>query len=72
MQASARRLLLPATLILLIACWLGGGVTADDTAIDEWLQLLALPVLLLADAYSPPALVMIEPLSTCKVALTGS
>lgn len=48
MQASARRLLLPATLILLIACWLGGGVTADDTAIDEWLQLLALPVLLLA------------------------
>lgn len=45
---TARRLLLPALLALLVACWLGGGVTADDTSIDEWLQLLALPVLLLA------------------------
>ena len=50
MQEFARRLLLPATLVLLIACWLGGGVTADDTAIDEWLELLALPVMLLAVA----------------------
>lgn len=50
MQDFARRMLLPGTLILLVACWLGGGVTADDTAIDEWLQLLALPVLLLAVA----------------------
>ncbi len=50
MPESVRRLLLPATIILLTACWLGGGVTADDTAIDEWLQLLALPVLLLAVA----------------------
>lgn len=50
MPESLRRLLLPATLVLLTACWLGGGVTADDTAIDEWLQLLALPVLLLAVA----------------------
>lgn len=43
----ARRLLLPALCVLLVACWLGGGVTADDTAIDELLQLLALPVLLM-------------------------
>lgn len=50
MPESLRRLLLPATFVLLTACWLGGGVTADDTAIDEWLQLLALPVLLLAVA----------------------
>lgn len=40
-----RRLLFPALLALLLAAWLGGGVTQDDTAIDEWLQLLALPVL---------------------------
>ena len=45
-----RRLLMPAAIVLLIACWLGGGVTADDTAIDEWLLLLALPVLALAAA----------------------
>ena len=44
----ARRLLLPSLITLLVACWLGGGVTVDDTAIDESLQLLALPVLLLA------------------------
>ena len=43
-----RRLLLPSTLMLLVACWLGGGVTQDDTSIDEWLQLLALPVLAIA------------------------
>lgn len=42
----ARRLLLPLLCCLLVACWLGGGVTADDTSIDELLQLLALPVLL--------------------------
>lgn len=48
MFETARRLLLPALSVLLIACWLGGGVTADDTSVDEWLQLLALPVLLLA------------------------
>ncbi|WP_374248676.1 O-antigen ligase family protein [Thermomonas sp.] len=46
----ARRLLLPALILLLVACWLGGGVTSDDTGIDEGLQLLALPVLLLAAA----------------------
>lgn len=44
----ARRLLLPAVSILLLACWLGGGVTVDDTGLDEALQLMALPVLLLA------------------------
>ncbi len=44
----ARRFLLPATSILLLACWLGGGVTVDDTGLDEALQLMALPVLLLA------------------------
>lgn len=48
MTDAARRLLLPALVTLLIACWLGGGVTVDDTAIDEWLQLLALPVLLVS------------------------
>lgn len=48
MPEIASRLLLPALSFLLVACWLGGGVTVDDTSIDEWLQLLALPVLLLA------------------------
>ncbi len=43
-----RRPLLPALIGLLVAVWLGGGVTQDGTSIDEWLQLLALPVLLLA------------------------
>lgn len=43
-----RRWLLPAAIVLLIAAWLGGGVTVDDTAADDWLQLLALPVLVLA------------------------
>ncbi len=43
-----RRFLLPALLVLLLAVWLGGGVTQDDTAIDEWLQLLALPLLAIA------------------------
>lgn len=45
-----RRFLLPALIMLLLAAWLGGGVTQDDTAIDEWLQLLALPVLVIAVA----------------------
>lgn len=47
-MGTAQRLLLPALLVLLVACWLGGGVTVDDTWVDEGLQLLALPVLLLA------------------------
>ncbi len=47
---SFRRFLLPALLVLLLAAWLGGGVTQDDTSIDEWLQLLALPVLAVAAA----------------------
>ena len=41
----ARRWLLPALSALLAALWLGGGVTQDGTSMDEWLQLLALPVL---------------------------
>lgn len=45
--APIRRLLVPLTLLLLVAIWLLGGVTVDDTAADECLQLLALPVLLL-------------------------
>lgn len=45
-----RRPLLPLLLVLMLAVWLGGGVTQDDTSIDEWLQLLALPLLLLAAA----------------------
>ncbi len=40
-----RRWLLPALSVLLAALWLGGGVTQDSTSMDEWLQLLALPVL---------------------------
>ena len=40
---------LPIALIaLLVATWLGGGVTEDPTGTDEILQLLALPVLALA------------------------
>ena len=45
-----RRFLLPALLVLLLAAWLGGGVTQDSTSIDEWLQLLALPLLAVAAA----------------------
>ncbi|GHC05737.1 O-antigen ligase family protein [Thermomonas carbonis] len=42
---------LVATLLaLLLAAWLGGGVTEDSTSVDEWLQMLALPVLVLATA----------------------
>lgn len=48
MPETAGRMLLPALSLLLAACWVGGGVTADATSIDEWLQLLALPVMLLA------------------------
>lgn len=43
-----RRLLVHALIALLVACWLGGGVTQDNTAIDQWLQLLSLPVLAIA------------------------
>ena len=45
-----RRFLLPALLAMLVAAWLGGGVTEDETAIDEWLQLLALPLLVVGAA----------------------
>ena len=45
---TARRWLLPALSVLLVALWLGGGVTQDSTSVDEWLQLLALPVLWLS------------------------
>ena len=45
---TARRWLLPALSVLLVALWLGGGVTQDSTSMDEWLQLLALPVLWLS------------------------
>ena len=45
MARDALPVLLP---VLLVAAWLGGGVTADPTGTDEWLQLLALPVLLVA------------------------
>lgn len=43
-----RRFLLPALGVLLVAVWLAGGVTEDSSAADEFLQLLALPVLALA------------------------
>ena len=42
---SLRRYLLSALIVLLVAVWLGGGVTVDATPADDWLQLLALPVL---------------------------
>ena len=34
--------------VLLVLCWALGGVTVDSTGADELLQLLSLPVLLLA------------------------
>jgi len=37
-------------LALLGAVWLGGGVTEDSTAVDECLQILGLPVMVLAAA----------------------
>ena len=40
-----RRMMAPALIVLLVAVWLGGGVTVDSSAADESLQLLALPVL---------------------------
>ena len=40
-----RRWLLPTLSVLLVMLWLGGGVTQDSTSMDEWLQLLALPLL---------------------------
>lgn len=47
---SRSRWLPPALVILLVAVWLGGGVTSDATPIDEWLQLLSLPVMVLSIA----------------------
>lgn len=43
-----RQVLMVMVLVLLVALWLGGGVTQDSTSIDEWLELLALPPLGLA------------------------
>ena len=43
-----QRLLVPALLGLLIVSWCLGGVAQDSTSLDEWLQLIALPVLALA------------------------
>lgn len=43
-----QRALLPAVLVLLVALWLGGGVTEDGTSMDEALELLSLPVLAMA------------------------
>jgi hypothetical protein len=41
-------LLTPALVALLVAVWLGGGVTEDQTSTDQWLQLFALPLILIA------------------------
>ncbi|MDI1253528.1 O-antigen ligase family protein [Thermomonas sp.] len=52
------RMLVPALLVLLVASWCFGGVVEDSTSQDEWLQLLALPVLALAVialSASPPS-----------------
>lgn len=43
-----RQASLPALLVLLVMAWLAGGVTVDPTPADEWLQLLALPVIVIA------------------------
>lgn len=40
-----RNLLVFGLILLLLACWLGGGVAVDPGPMDEWLQLLALPLL---------------------------
>ena len=51
------RMLVSALLVLLVASWCFGGVANDSTSLDEWLQLLALPVLALAVmalSVSPP------------------
>lgn len=45
-----RRSLPIALILLLVAVWLGGGVTIDPSGADEVLQLLALPVLAMAAA----------------------
>lgn len=42
------RFLAPAVAVLLVLAWFGGGATVDVTAIDEGLELLALPVLWMA------------------------
>lgn len=42
------RMLAPGLLVLLTASWCLGGVVEDSTSHDQWLQLLALPVLVLA------------------------
>ena len=38
-------LLVPGLVLLLLVCWLGGGVAVDPGPMDEGLQLLALPLL---------------------------
>lgn len=45
-----QRALRPAVLMLLVIAWFGGGPTVDVTAVDEWIELLALPVLALGVA----------------------
>lgn len=52
------KILVPALLVLLIASWCFGGVVEDSTSQDEWLQLLAIPVLVVAVmslSASPPS-----------------
>lgn len=49
-ELGLHRLLPWALLVLLLAVWLGGGVSVDPTATDEVLELLALPVLVIAAA----------------------
>ena len=46
--AFLNRLLAWALMALLLALWLGGGVTRDSTSADEVLELLSLPVIALA------------------------
>lgn len=47
--------LMPAVVLLLVAVWVMGGVPLDSSAADEWLQLLALPLLVVAAAELPGA-----------------
>lgn len=43
-----QRLLHPAVFVLLLVAWFGGGPTVDVTAVDEWIELAAVPVFVLA------------------------
>lgn len=51
--------------LVFVAAWLGGGVTEDSSSVDEWLQLLALPVLVMA------VIILADRLPTDRLAQAG-